>query len=84
MKGNKGWMVIWFAAIWKIWLERNDVVFSSNQKSVDSALKLQVRTKQVNRIQYGLVGKKKGWTCSFSEWCQNPSRCLIPRSGGYG
>ncbi|GLT48998.1 hypothetical protein SLA2020_225840 [Shorea laevis] len=37
---NQAWAVIWFAALWSIWLQRNQVIFSSNHDSLEEMLEL--------------------------------------------
>ncbi|GKV19246.1 hypothetical protein SLEP1_g29532 [Rubroshorea leprosula] len=37
---NQAWAVIWFAALWSIWLQRNQVIFNSNHDSLEEMLEL--------------------------------------------
>ncbi|GKU91337.1 hypothetical protein SLEP1_g5224 [Rubroshorea leprosula] len=66
------WLVIWFAVTWTIWVARNDAIFNDKQANVEDGLEL------VRRRSYlWISGNKSDWNFSFTNWCQDPNRCLI-------
>ncbi|GLT38337.1 hypothetical protein SLA2020_125930 [Shorea laevis] len=37
---KQAWELIWFAAVWSIWLQRNQVIFGNKQDNVEEVLEL--------------------------------------------
>ncbi|GKV05029.1 hypothetical protein SLEP1_g17084 [Rubroshorea leprosula] len=69
---QKGWQVIWYATIWALWSTQNRRIFEAKQVSIDEVFHMV----QYNSY-YWIKSKIEGWTYSFADWCNAPSRCRI-------
>lgn len=67
-------LLIWLAAIWSIWLERNEVVFNKKKTDVLGPLDL------VKCRSWSFTSFADGFVL-FSEWCNCPLECSIKTTG---
>ncbi|GAU30313.1 hypothetical protein TSUD_211700 [Trifolium subterraneum] len=69
-KSRLGWLLIWHAAVWSIWISRNDLIFARGTISVESLID------KVKLSSYKcFLAKNTGYPCSFYEWEVQPVMC---------
>ncbi|GKU93427.1 hypothetical protein SLEP1_g7022 [Rubroshorea leprosula] len=70
---NQAWAVIWFAALWSIWLQRNQVIFKSNHDSLEEMLEL------IKYIAFYWIRAMLQPELSLDLWKSNPRLALRMR-----
>ena len=68
---KRAWRLVWFAAVWTIWLGRNNLVFRGVSFDPFEAFEL-VRV----RAWKWLTGREERFKASFYEWEAHPDICL--------
>jgi len=63
--------VIWFATVWVIWNERNNMIF---QQTVSTPFLLLEKVK-LNSFSW-LKAKQVSFSYSYHDWWKNPSLCM--------
>lgn len=73
----KAFWLIWHAAVWSIWKERNARIFKNQAKHVDEV---------VDEIKvlswYWTMSRLRTPPCLFYEWTWNPKECMNRRHWG--
>jgi len=67
---KKAYWLIWHAALWSLWNERNARIFKNQFKNVDE-VKALAWCWALSRLSIA--------SCLYYEWCWNPRECLIRR-----
>ncbi|XP_057451471.1 uncharacterized protein LOC130743298 isoform X10 [Lotus japonicus] len=62
---------IWVAAVWSLWLQRNDRIFNGGQQGVSETLEL-VKWRAWQWIKV----RRRGFCYSWFEWLNNPLVCI--------
>jgi hypothetical protein len=71
---KKAFGLIWHAAIWTIWRERNARIFKNQFKNVDELVD------EVKALSWcWALNRLRIASCLFYEWCWNPRECLVRR-----
>lgn len=69
---KKAFWLIWHAAIWSIWRERNARTFKNQFKCVDELVE------EVKALSWcWALNRPRIASCLFCEWCWNPRECLL-------
>jgi len=71
---KKAFWLIWHAALWSIWKERNARIFKNQFKDVDEVVD------EVKALTWcWALSRLRIASCLYYEWCWNPQECLIQR-----
>lgn len=66
------WRLLWFTTIWYLWKHRNSIIFNNSRPDPEEVFDL-VRIKSWFRLKFN----SKGTCFRFSDWCIDPTTCIM-------
>jgi hypothetical protein len=71
-KTRQGMIMIWCAAVWVLWNQRNQIIFSNGNSDILGAVE------EIKLVSWKWwIGKSKSQPCLLYEWLQEPRLCLL-------